>query len=574
MSSGPELPPSAAGLSRRFAPFAYVLALLPALAFWWWQGRPVTVVDAPSARVPCVSYAPYRGSQTPFDEGLVLPPEQIENDLRHLATMTGCVRTYAINQGLDQVPRIARDLGMKVMLGAWVGYERKKNERQLAGVIDLARRYPETICAIIVGNEVLLRREQPAAELMAMIRRVRAAVDVPVTYADVWEFWRKHPEVADAVDFVSIHTLPYWEDEPVGIDRAIPHVAQIWRRMRDEFRGKLVFIGEAGWPSAGRMRGPALPGQVNQARFVRELMVLAGREGIGINLIESFDQPWKGRLEGTVGGHWGLFDEDRMTKFPLAGTVSDDPHWARHFALAAALGLILLIPTLVRQRRLPAFAWLGLAAGAMAAASLLVVGLREGILGSRTVYDWMVFAVRWLTAASAAALVLWTLPRCVAGGTVRPLPMAELLEGLRQRRLPARPWPETALGVVRAVALLGATATTLCLAFDPRYRDFANALHAVTAFAFVALAIASRPARACEDLAEEKLLAVILAAGGIIVAAREGLANHQALIWTALALIFAIAIYLEASGKRAAAPYRRTMASAPSSAPPAAGSGT
>jgi glucan 1,3-beta-glucosidase len=395
-----------------------------------------------------------------------------------------------------------------------------------------------------------------------------------VTYADVWEFWRKHPEVADAVDFVTIHTLPYWEDEPIGIDEAIPHVEQIQRRMSDEFRGKPVFIGEAGWPSAGRMRDAALPSPVNQARFVRELMAAAEREGIGINLIESFDQPWKRRLEGTVGGHWGLFDADRMPKFPLTGPVSDDPDWPRHFALAAALGLTLLVPALVRERKFSAFACFGLAAGAVASASLLVIGFREGVLGSGTMYDWMVFAVRWLTAASAAALVLQALPRCVAGGTVRPLPMAELLEALRRRRLPARPWPETALGAVRAVALFGATATTLCLAFDPRYRDFANALHAVTAFAFIALAIASGPARAREDLAEERLLAVILAAGGIAVAVREGFANHQALTWTALALIFAIAIYLEAFGRRAVAPYRRTMASAPSSAPPAAGSGT
>jgi glucan 1,3-beta-glucosidase len=394
-----------------------------------------------------------------------------------------------------------------------------------------------------------------------------------VTYADVWEFWRKHPEVADAVDFVTIHTLPYWEDEPVGIDRAIPHVAQIWRGMRDEFRGKPVFIGEAGWPSAGRMRGPALPSQVNQARFVRELMTVAEREGIGINLIESFDQPWKRRLEGTVGGHWGLFGEDRVAKFPLSGPVSDDHDWPRHFVLTAALGLILLIPTLVGNRRLSAVSCLGLAAGAVAAASLLVVGFREGTLGSRTAYDWTVFAVRWLTAASAAALVLWTLPRCRAGRTVRPLPMAELAEAVRRQRPPARSGPETALGVLRAVALFGATATTLCLVFDPRYRDFSNALHALPAFAFVALAIACWPERVRGDLAEERLLAVILAAGGLIVAVREGFANHQALIWTALALMFATAIYLEAFAGRAALD-ARAMARAPSSTPPAAGSGT
>ena len=308
------------GVPRWFALVAYPLALLPALAFWWWQGRPVDVADAPSSRVPCVSYAPYQGSQTPFDESLVIPPAQIERDLRSLAEVTGCVRTYSVKQGLEEVPRIADAIGMKVMLGAWIGGERDKNEQELARVIELARRYPETVESVIVGNEVLLRREQPPAELAAMIRRVREAVNVPVTYADVWEFWRKHPEVAEAVDFVTIHILPYWEDEPLAVGDAIPHVEDIWRRMSAEFAGKPVFIGEAGWPSAGRMREGALPSRVNQARFVRELLTMAEREGIGVNLIESFDQPWKRRLEGTVGGHWGLFDGRLATEVPADGT--------------------------------------------------------------------------------------------------------------------------------------------------------------------------------------------------------------------------------------------------------------
>ncbi|MGZ9106866.1 MAG: glycoside hydrolase family 17 protein, partial [Rhodoplanes sp.] len=259
------------GLRRWFALVAYLLALLPTLAFWWWQARPVDVADAPSSRVPCVSYAPYQGSQTPFDESLVIPPAQIERDLRSLADVTGCVRTYSVKQGLEEVPRIANAIGMKVMLGAWIGGERDKNEQQLAIATELARRYPETVKTVIVGNEVLLRREQPPAQLAAMIRRVREAVNVPVTYADVWEFWRKHPEVAEAVDFVTIHILPYWEDEPLAVADAIPHVEELSRRMGAEFPGKAVFVGEAGWPSAGRMREGARPSRVNQARFVREL---------------------------------------------------------------------------------------------------------------------------------------------------------------------------------------------------------------------------------------------------------------------------------------------------------------
>ena len=444
-------------------------------------------------------------------------------------------------------------------------------------LLNLRAGIPGQSNAVIVGNEVLLRREQPPSELAAMIRRVRDAVPVPVTYADVWEFWRKHPEVAEAVDFVTIHILPYWEDEPLAIGEAIPHVEDIWRQMSAEFAGKPVVIGEAGWPSAGRMREGALPSLVNQAQFVRQLMTVAEREGIGLNLIESFDQPWKRRIEGTVGGHWGLFDGDRVPKFPLMGAVSDDLDWPIHLAIAAALGLVLLIPTMT-VRRAPAVRWLGLAAGATAAGTLLVLGMRAGFLGNRTPYDWAVFAVRWLSAAAAAALVMQVLSRGMAGAVLRPLPIAELIEALRAGRLPIRSWRAVALGLCHAVALFGAAATTLCLVFDPRYRDFANALHAIPAFAFLFLALAARRRYpgACRaaDLREEKLLAIFLAIGGLAVGVSEGAANHQALAWAAVALLFSGAVFLDASSSRVPASYRRTIDSAPSNSPPAAGSGT
>ena len=131
---------------------------------------------------------------------------------------------------------------------------------------------------------------------------------MPVTYADVWEFWLRNREVYDAVDFVTIHILPYWEDMPVRAKFAASHVDSIRRRMAVAFPGKEILIGETGWPSAGRMREGALPSRTNQARVVSEILDLAKREGFRVNLIEAYDQPWKRQLEGTVGGYWGLFD--------------------------------------------------------------------------------------------------------------------------------------------------------------------------------------------------------------------------------------------------------------------------
>ena len=126
---------------------------------------------------------------------------------------------------------------------------------------------------------------------------------MPVTYADVWEFWLRNRDVAAAVDFVTIHILPYWEDFPILARNAAAHVESIRRQLVDAFPGKEVIIGEVGWPSAGRMREGARPSPANQARVIQDVLALGKRENFRVNVIEAFDEPWKRALEGTVGGH-------------------------------------------------------------------------------------------------------------------------------------------------------------------------------------------------------------------------------------------------------------------------------
>ena len=167
------------------------------LGYWLQQGRLHALPEPAGERIECLSYAPFRlPGETPFDPSLRIARQRIEADLRLLATRTGCVRTYSIDQGLDQVPAVARELGMEVLLGVWIGRERERNRRELARAIELVRAEPSAIRALVVGNEVLLRRELPEAELRALITQARSALAIPVTYADVWEFWLEHPRLA------------------------------------------------------------------------------------------------------------------------------------------------------------------------------------------------------------------------------------------------------------------------------------------------------------------------------------------------------------------------------------------
>src|SRR3954467_7741466 len=281
------------------------------VAFWSWLGAYVDNPTNPLAgteKLACVSYAPFRGDQNPFGPDVPIDPRQIEEDLAQLKQITDCVRTYSTDHGLDQIPEIARRHGMKVMQGLWLSSLPDLTRKQIDTGIALAKRYPDVITAVIVGNEVLLRGEMSAPDLARTIREVKAQVPMPVTYADVWEFWLRHREVAGAVDFITVHILPYWEDDPVAVPLAAPHVEAIRKQIVDAFPGKEVLVGEFGWPSAGRMREGALPSPANQARTLHDVVALAKSEKYRLNLIEAYDQPWKRQLEGTVGGHWGMYD--------------------------------------------------------------------------------------------------------------------------------------------------------------------------------------------------------------------------------------------------------------------------
>src|SRR3984957_11042089 len=324
-----------------------VMSLCAIAAVWWWLATPITLARAPidpAAKLMCVSYAPFRDAQTPLLQTTQIAPEQIAEDLAQLAKISDCVRTYSIENGLDQVPALAAKVGLKVIQGIWLGSNRLKNLAQISTAVQLAKDYPGVISALVVGNEVLLRGEMTTADLAAIIRSVKSQVAVPVTYADVWEYWLRNREVYDAVDFVTIHILPYWEDVPVRAKFAASHVDAIRKRMAVAFPTKEILVGETGWPSEGRMREGALPSRTNQARVVSEILDLAKRENFRVNLIEAYDQPWKRQLEGTVGGYWGLFDSVRReVKYPPGEPISNFPMWKWQMGAGMAFSFIVFL---------------------------------------------------------------------------------------------------------------------------------------------------------------------------------------------------------------------------------------
>ncbi len=337
--------------------FAGVAALN--LLWWWLPNRPVDIAGWTAEPLQSVSFAPYRPGQSPLTRTFPTP-DQIDEDLKRIQGKVRAVRTYSSGENLEAVPQRAGKYGLKVWHGAWLNNNEKENLEQINLLIDHANKYKDTIERVIVGNEVLLRKDLTANELRRYIRQVKQRVTQPVTYADVWEFWMRNPQLADEVDFITIHILPYWEDEPIGVDRREPdgrlsidkHLTDIYKKVQARFPGKKIVIGETGWPSDGRMRSDALPGRVEQVKYFSIFRSAAEREKFDYNVIEAFDQYWKARQEGTVGAAWGLLDAQRRDKFELGKPVVAEPHWRTLFVLSTMISGLLLLGFVSQRRKM------------------------------------------------------------------------------------------------------------------------------------------------------------------------------------------------------------------------------
>src|ERR1043166_1159923 len=502
---------------------------------WWWLGAPVALPASPlgaGEKLYCMSYSPFRGRQTPFDRTLRIGAAQIDDDLARLAPVTDCVRTYSIELGLDQVAGIAERHRIKGIQGIWLGRERARNRAEIETAVALATRHPGTIRALIAGNEVLLRGELSADDLAALIREIKRQVAVPVTYAELWEFWLRNRAVADAVDFVTIHILPYWEDIPIAADQAAAHVAEIRRMVAAAFPGKEILLGEVGWPSAGRMREGAEPSPVNQARVIEDVLAVAKRDGFRANVIEAFDQPWKRQLEGTVGGHWGLLDgTSRTPKFAWGVPLSNHPAWPWQ----AGVGILLAATTFLgagaagRRAAPPCRAqWFGVLAIALVPGVLIGWAIANVPLQSLGVGGWL-----HSLAMLAVALIA---PVAGAAALMRSIPVPAFSDVLRHPSGSPATGARLALGACWVVLCAIATEVALGLAFDPRYRDFPFAALGAAAAPFVILALLG--ARGRRELAET-VMAAVLALATLFIAWNEGSANWQSLC---LCAVFAAVI--------------------------------
>jgi exo-beta-1,3-glucanase (GH17 family)/cellulose synthase/poly-beta-1,6-N-acetylglucosamine synthase-like glycosyltransferase len=330
---------------------AVALVMVVAASALFWTSRDYSVV-APEwdGQVRGIAYSPSRL----FTERQTknVSPDRIDRDLAQLSKLTGRIRTYTVDGGMDKVPEIARRYGMTVSLGIWISADLEKNDKEIELGIRTALANRRTIDRVIVGNETQLFGYVSPDQLNTYIQRVREALParIKITTAEPWSTWMLTPEIGEYVDVIFVHLLPYWEN--VDITGALRASQNFYNHIQGEFPDKQVVVGEAGWPSEGRTRGRAEATAANEGYFLRGFVQFAQEKGWDYYLFEAYDQPWKNQGEGAVGAYWGLFDASGNPKFAFTGLLRTFPEWRGYAFMASIISLLLGLLVLGRMPRM------------------------------------------------------------------------------------------------------------------------------------------------------------------------------------------------------------------------------
>jgi exo-beta-1,3-glucanase (GH17 family) len=254
-------------------------------------------------------FSPYLEGQQP---GSQIGEAQILERLEIVRPHTGWVRTFSCTDGHEATPRLAHQLGLKTLVGAWLGTDAEINERELQGVIEVARAGHADIVA--VGNEVLLREDMGEDQLLSCIQRVKDALPgVPVGYVDAYYLFELHPRITAACDVVMTNCYPFWEGCPR--EHALAYMKSMFQRTRVAAPGKRVLISETGWPDQGSPFHGSAPSTEGAMQYFVDCCRWAEEDNLELFYFAAFDEAWKVGAEGDVGAYWGLWDKDGVHKF-------------------------------------------------------------------------------------------------------------------------------------------------------------------------------------------------------------------------------------------------------------------
>ncbi|MCF7988032.1 MAG: glycosyltransferase [Methylovulum sp.] len=327
--------------------FAVALLVMINFSIWSYVNNPLQLQPWTKTTMG-LTYDPTRKGDDPR-ENISVSEEDIDKDLALLENKVHAIRTYSMLRGQHKIPEIAAKHNLNVTLGAWIDNNLEKNRQELETLIDISHQNSPKIIRLMVGNEVMLRDDIPEDALIEYIREVKKRVGgKPVSTSETWAEWLKHPKLVEEVDFIAVHILPYWEG--IAADDAVDYIFDRFHDVQKAYPNKPVIITELGWPSDGQPARHATASVSNQAKVLREFLNRADQEKVTYYIVEAFDQPWKQSIEGSAGAYWGIFNADRLAKYPMDGDVLTLPNW-EGWATGAAIFSIFLMGLFLFTRR-------------------------------------------------------------------------------------------------------------------------------------------------------------------------------------------------------------------------------
>jgi exo-beta-1,3-glucanase (GH17 family) len=256
-----------------------------------------------------IGFSPYVEGQKPGDE---ITEEQIRHRMEIIKPYVKWVRSFSCIDGNEMIPKVAHEMGIKTLVGAWLGKDEEKNALEIEGLIKLAKAGYADIIA--VGNEVMYREDLSEDKLLEYIQYVKNALPgIPVGYVDAYYEFENRPRITEACDVILANCYPFWEG--CHIDYSLLYMQDMFRRTIRVANGKKVIITETGWPDKGQTFHGAVPSKESAIRYFINTQLWSKTDTIDIFYFSSFDESWKIADEGDVGAYWGLWDKDENLKY-------------------------------------------------------------------------------------------------------------------------------------------------------------------------------------------------------------------------------------------------------------------
>jgi exo-beta-1,3-glucanase (GH17 family) len=255
--------------------------------------------------------SPYEEGQEPGNQ---LSETQIRRRLEIMKPYTEWIRTFSCTEGNEFLPKIAKEMGIKTLVGAWLGDDPEVNKKELEGLIKLAKEGYVDIAA--VGNEVMYRGDLEEEELLDKIHYVKSSIkdlNIPVGYVDAYYEFYDRPAITEACDVILANCYPFWEG--CDLDYSLLYMKDMYNRALKAGGGKKVIITETGWPSEGSSLQGAFPSEENAIKYFINTQKWSQEEAIEIFYFSSFDESWKVGGEGDVGAYWGIWDKNEKLKY-------------------------------------------------------------------------------------------------------------------------------------------------------------------------------------------------------------------------------------------------------------------